>query len=83
MTTLEEINDFTVKPLPIPPLPALEKIKGSELFGMLYKNCFICAPKNSGKTQALSNILLHVMGLRRHGAQAAGLSRPGRLSPWS
>jgi len=24
-----------------------------------------------------------VMGLRRHGAQAAGLSRPRRLSPWS
>ena len=62
MTTLEEINDFTVTPLPIPPLPALEKIKGSELFGMLYKNCFICAPKNSGKTQALSNILLHTIG---------------------
>jgi hypothetical protein len=62
MTTLEDINDFKVKPLPIPPLPPLERIKGSDLFGMLYKNCFICAPKNSGKTQALSNILMHTIG---------------------
>lgn len=59
---VEEINEFTVEPLPIPPLPKVEKIRGYELFPMLYKNCFICAPKNSGKSQCLSNILLHTIG---------------------
>jgi len=59
---IEQINDFVVEPLPIAPLPSVDKIKGSQLFPMLYKNCFIIAPKNSGKSQVLSNILLNTIG---------------------
>jgi hypothetical protein len=58
----EQINDFEVIPLEIPKLPSIDKIKGSQLFPMLYKNAFICAPKNSGKSMALSNILLNTIG---------------------
>ena len=55
---LIEINDFVVKAVPVPPLPKVENIAGGKLFPSLYLNCFLCAPKFSGKTCCLSSIIL-------------------------
>ena len=55
----KEVNDFIVKKVKVPPLPNIENIVGSKLFPQLYHNAFICARKKSGKSVALSSIILN------------------------
>jgi len=61
MSNLEtkEISDFVVKKVKVPELPSIENIAGGRLFPQLYHNAFICARKRSGKTVALSSIILN------------------------
>jgi hypothetical protein len=56
MITLRKINNEIVKPLNIPRIDK-EKIKGCNLFDIIYSNIFILAKKNSGKTTAIYKIL--------------------------
>ena len=55
----KEVNDFVVKKVKVPPLPSVENIVGGRMFPQLYHNAFICARKKSGKTVALSSIILN------------------------
>ena len=55
----KEINDFVVKVVKVPPLPNVENIAGGRMFPQIYHNAFICARKKSGKTVALSSIILN------------------------
>ena len=56
---LQEINDFIVKKVPVPPLPKIENIMGGRMFPNLYLNCYICASKKKGKSVCLSSIILN------------------------
>ena len=53
------ISDFVVKKVKVPELPSIENIAGGKIFPQLYHNTFICAKKRSGKTVALSSIILN------------------------
>jgi hypothetical protein len=53
-----EISDFVVKKVPVPPLPNLDDIAGGKLFPQLYYNAYIVAKKRSGKSTVLSSIIL-------------------------
>lgn len=55
----KEISDFVVKKVKVPELPSIENIAGGKMFPQLYHNAFICARKKSGKTVALSSIILN------------------------
>lgn len=54
-----EVNDFIVQKVKVPKLPSIENIVGGRMFPQLYHNAFICARKKSGKTVALSSIILN------------------------
>ena len=54
---LKQINDVTIKPLPMIGGGDTRPVKGSELFPELYANIFLCAKKNSGKSSVIYNII--------------------------
>jgi len=54
---LKQINDVTIKPLPMIGGGDTRPVKGSELFPELYANIFLCAKKNSGKSSVVSRII--------------------------
>lgn len=58
---MNRINDIEIEPIKIRPLPPLSRIKGGSLFGKLYTNALLLAPKNSGKTTIIYNIIKHTI----------------------
>lgn len=53
------INNIEIEPIKTKALPPLNRIKGGSLFGKLYTNALLLAPKNSGKTTIIMNIIKH------------------------
>lgn len=53
---VKKLNNIKVKPIEMPYIP-VDKIKGGDIFPILYSNIFICAKKKSGKTSLVFKIL--------------------------
>src|SRR5574338_1072384 len=56
MIRIKKINKHKVKPIPVPTVEP-DKIKGYDLIPKLYCTIFICAKKESGKTNTTFKIL--------------------------
>ena len=62
---LEKISKHVVKPINVPQIDP-EKIKGYDLIPKLYCTIFLCAKKESGKTNAIFKILKESVGKKTH-----------------
>ena len=62
---LEKISKHVVHPIPVDK-PDPDKIKGYDLIPKLYCTIFICAKKESGKTNAIFKILKECIGKKTH-----------------
>ena len=58
---IKKINNEVVKPIKVPVVDP-DKVGGFSLFENLYANIFLCAKKNSGKTNAIFKILQKCAG---------------------
>jgi hypothetical protein len=65
MIRIKKINKHVVKPIPVPIIEP-DKIKGYDLIPKLYCTIFLCAKKESGKTNAIFKILKECTGKKTH-----------------
>ena len=57
-----KINDVMVKKVPLLRTEDKREIRGSDLFGEIYANVFLCAKKKSGKTSTIYKIIKECTG---------------------
>ena len=65
MIRIKKINDHAVKPIAVP-IVEPDKIKGYDLIPKLYCAIFVCAKKESGKTNTIFKILKECTGKKTH-----------------
>src|ERR1700678_2882910 len=61
MIHIKKINSHIIKPIKVPKVEP-DRIKGYDLIDKLYCTIFICAKKESGKTNAIFKILKECTG---------------------